>query len=135
METITIEKDIPVFYVEATSFPEGIEASHQKLHSLVSFTKDRRYFGISRPENGIIKYKAAAEELKDGEGAEYKCSTLTLKKGRYIYETIHDYLKDIRSIEKTFQKLLTHQDLDPEGYCVEWYVNPKDVTCMIRLRN
>jgi hypothetical protein len=25
-------------------------------------------------------------------------------------------------------------DLDPEGYCVEWYFNDRDVKCMIRLK-
>jgi len=135
MEIITLEKDIPVFYVEADSFPEGILPAHQKLHSLVPFSTQRKYFGISRPENGIIKYKAAAEEVKHGEAKEYHCPELTLKKGRYVTEIIHNYMKDIGLIEKAFQRLLTHAELDPEGYCVEWYINSMDVRCMILLKN
>ena len=60
--TTIIEKDIKVFYIKATSFPQGIEEAMQKLQSLFSFTKERQIFGLSRPENneGII-YLAAAE--------------------------------------------------------------------------
>ena len=51
----------------AKSFPEGILEAHQTLHALVPYSQNRKYFGISRPENGNIVYKAAAEELIEGE--------------------------------------------------------------------
>jgi hypothetical protein len=135
METITLDKDIQVIYVPAGSFPDGILEAHQKLHSLIPFSKERRYFGISRPENGIIKYKAAAEEIIPGEGKKINCDTLVLKKGRYISLTLKDYMKDLQSIARAFQELLKHPELNPESYCVEWYLNDKDVKCMVRLTN
>src|SRR4030081_1877810 len=101
METITQDKDITVFCVTAKSFPDGVMEAHQKLHSLVPFSTQRKYFGISRPENGVIVYRAAAEELTPGEGKKLNCETLVLKKGKYISKTIHDYMKDIPSIGKT----------------------------------
>jgi hypothetical protein len=134
METTVLENDIPVFYKTATSYPDGILDAHRKLHALVSFTTDRRYFGVSRPEDGgDIVYRAAAEELKPGEGKSFGCDSLILKKGKYISLIIHEYMKDPQSIEQAFQKLLTHPDLDRQGYCVEWYLNEKDVKCMVRL--
>ncbi len=48
--------------------------------------------------------------------------------------TINDYAKDIMSIDRAFKELLALPDLDPQGYCVEWYYNEKDVKCMIRLK-
>jgi len=135
METITIQQDIPVFYVPATSFPEGIMAAHQQLHALVPFSTGRRYFGISRPEDGKIRYKAAAEELEPGEAEKFHCKKLVLKKGRYISETVLDYAKDDQLIAKTFQQLLEQPGLDPQGYCVEWYISGKDVRCMVRLED
>jgi len=134
METITFNSDIKVLYITATSFPDGVLAAHEKLHSLLPFSKERKYFGISRPENGVIVYKAAAEELNEGEAEKLNCDTLVLKKGKYISLTIHDYMKDIPAIGKAFTELLLHPDLDPKGYCVEWYLNDKDVQCMIRLK-
>lgn len=135
MEIVTLETEIKVFYITAISFPEGIIDAHKKLHSLLPFSTDRKYFGISRPENGVIIYKAAAEELIQEEADKLNCQTLVLKKGQYISLTVNDYNNDIQSIEKAFKKLLSSPDLDPEGYCVEWYLTDKDVKCMIRLKN
>jgi hypothetical protein len=134
METITFNKDIKVFYITAKSFPDGVLEAHQKLHALIPFSTERKYFGLSRPENGgQIIYKAAAEELQPGEGEKLNCETLVLKKGDYLSVTIHDYMKDIPSIGKTFEKLTTQPGIDPQGYCVEWYISDKDLQCMIRL--
>lgn len=134
MEEMTLDNDIKVLYVTASSFPEGIMASRTKLDKLVPFLKDRRYFGISRPKNGTIVYKAAAEEINQEEAEKSGCDTLVLRKGKYVCLTIGDFMKDIQSIERSFRKLLSHPGLDPNGYCIEWYLNDKDVKCMIRLK-
>lgn len=134
METTTFDKDIKIFYITAASFPEGIMDAHKNLHALVPVTKNRKYFGISRPEHGVIRYKAAAEELYNGEAEKLYCDTMILKKGKYISLTISDYIKDLQSINSAFKELLSNPDIDPEGYCVEWYVTNKDVKCMIRLK-
>lgn len=134
METIFINEDIPVFYVTASSFPDGVLAAHQTLHALIPYSESRRYFGLSRPENnGGIVYRAAAEELNDGEAGQLKLETITIKKGRYVSLLVKDFMKDISSIEKAFNQLLTYPGLDPQGYCVELYLSQKDVQCMIRL--
>jgi len=135
MEKIKFDKDINVFYVNAKSFPEGIMEAHQKLHSLITFSKDRKYFGVSRPEQGGgIVYRAAAEELESGEAEKLHLETIVLKKGEYVSITIKDYANDIMSIDRAFKELLALPDLDPQGYCVEWYYNEKDVKCMIRFK-
>lgn len=134
MKTITLPNDINVFYVKATSFPEGIAESQERLHALIKDERERKYFGLSRPENGgAIAYKAAAEQLSAGEGKDLGCETLIIKKGKYTSIEVNDYLKDLLSIDRAFQELLEHPKLDPQGYCVEWYVNNKQVICMIRL--
>jgi len=134
METYKLEKDIKIFYVTAKSFPEGIQEAHDRLHAMVPFSKERKYFGISRPENNIIIYRAGTEESYAGEAEKYKCDTLTIKEGNYVSAVVIDFRKDKTSISKTFDKLLKQSNLDPEGYCVEWYANDKEeVRCMIRL--
>ena len=132
METVTFDKDIKVMYKTASSFPEGVLAAHQALHALIPFTTERRYFGISRPENGVIVYRASAEEMEPGEAEKIKCETLVLKKGNYLSITIHDFMKDIPAVEKTFNILTVQPGIDPQGYCVEEYVG-NDMLCMIRL--
>ena len=133
MENFILEQAIKVFCVTATSFPDGIKSAHEALHSLVPFSNERKYFGLSRPENGVIIYKAAAEEKKAGEGESLGCETIVIKSGQYVCLTVLDFMNDITAISKAFQELLTRPDLDPEGYCVEWYLNEKDVKCMIRI--
>jgi hypothetical protein len=135
METIVLGKDIKVFYITASSFRLGIGAAHEKLHALVPSSAGRRFFGISRPENGHIVYKAAAEEMEEGEAEKLNCDTLVLEKGKYISLTLHDYLKDLQSIGNAFKQLLSCPGLDPQGYCVECYLNDKDMRCMVRLKD
>jgi hypothetical protein len=133
METQIFNNDITVFYVTAPSFPAGVMEAHNKLHALVSFENGRKLFGLSRPENGKIVYMAAAEELQQGEGEKLGCPTMVLKKGNYICETITGFMQNIPAIEKAFNQLTSQPGIDPQGYCVEWYFNDKDVKCMVRL--
>jgi hypothetical protein len=135
METYILEKDIPIIYVTAKSFPEGVLEAHQKLHALIPFSVERNYFGISSPnEKGVIIYKAAAE-LKEGHEAEkLGCNTMILQKGNYISKTIHDYKKNVAEIGNVFSELIHTPGIDPKGACVEWYINDNDVKCMVRLK-
>ena len=134
METFSIEKDILVLCVTATSFPKGVLKAHERLHALLSTIEGRNFYGISCPnEQGLIVYKAAAEQQYDGEAKQLNCETFIIKKGNYISNTIRDFHKDVGSIGKAFHELLADSRIDPEGCCVEMYLNQDDVQCMIRL--
>lgn len=137
INTVTIEHDIKVFYVTAEPFPDDVPGAYDRLHTLITDNRDRVYFGISHPnEKGIIIYKAAAEELEDGEAEKYGCETFTIKKGNYIFIDIKNHMEDGTSIGNAFQKLLKNPDIDPQGYCLEWYLNytDPDVRCMVGLK-
>jgi len=138
MEKTTIEKDIPVFYVTANSFPDDVPNAYERLHSKISDATERRFFGISHPnEKGVIIYKAAAEELEPGEGAKYGCETFTIKKGEYISFYIKDHMKDSASIGNAFKQLLDSPDIDhANGYCLEIYKSytDPDVNCLVPLK-
>jgi len=134
MEEMLLEKDIPVFCVTAKSFPGGVLEAHEKLHSLVPLSPERSYFGLSRPEKGVILYKAAAEEKKEGEAEKLGCEKFIIQHGKYIYRTIEDYVKDSNQIGVAFQKLISEPGIDPNGYCVEWYLNDNDVKCMVKMK-
>jgi|ERR1044072_2898962 hypothetical protein len=133
MEKFTLEKDIRVFCVTAKSFPDGIMDAFKKLQALVP--GDRKYFGLSRPENGSIVYKAAVEEKEPGEAEKLNCEPFIIRKGNYLSKTITDYMKNTPAIGETFQEMIKQPDIDPNGYCVESYFNEKDVCCMVRLKD
>lgn len=135
MEQFSIDKDIKVICITASSFPDGVMAAHQDIRKLVPETEARRYYGLSRPENGTIVYKAAAEESYEGEGTKKGMEVLTIKAGRYIGKDITDFMDNIPAIGQTFQQILAEPGIDPTGYCVEWYYNTKDVRCMVRVIN
>ena len=133
MEKYILSSNINVFCISAKSFPNGILEAHQTLHLLVPFVKERRFFGISHPNKGTIVYKAVAEEMHWGEAEKLGCEPFTIKNGHYISTVIANFMKDIPSIGRAFQKLLSHPDIDPNGFCVEWYFNDLDLRCMVRL--
>lgn len=133
METIHFDNDIKVIYVQALSFPDGIMTAHQKLHGVIPFFIERRYYGISRPEEGVINYKAGAEELTPGEAEKFGLDSLTLPKGEYACISIADYMKNLQAIGQAFDELTQLPNIDPQGYCIEWYISDKDVKCMVRV--
>lgn len=134
METFTLYKDLVVFCVTADSFPDGILAAHKKLHSVMPFSPNRRYFGISHPEFDTILYKAAAEELTPNEGTRLGLEPFTIKSGKYACMTVRDYRKNTDQIGETFQKLLNLPNIDPNGYCLEAYISDTEMRCMVPLR-
>ena len=133
MEKYTIENDIPCYRIKASSFPEGVLAAHQQLHALFPYSAGRRYYGISRPEGkGQIAYWAAAEKLS-GDAPAQTLETFIIPKGQYTGTDILQFRKDIPAIGRTFQQLLTDPQIDPNGFCLEWYYNMDDVRCMVKL--
>ena len=129
-----MDSDTKVMYITATSFPDGVMAAFDKLYALIPPDGNRRIFGISRPEKGVITYRAGAEELADGEAQKMGCNSLVVKQGKYLVITVRDFMKNIPAIGAAFQEILSQPGIDPNGYCVEWYQN-NDVQCMVRLHS
>ena len=130
MEKFILDRDIPVICIQAKSFPEGVLEAHQSLHTIISYTTKRAYFGLSSPDkSGRIIYKAAAEILvSDGV---FDLEKFTIKQGLYYSVIIKDFMNDVSQIGVTFQKLISMEDIDPKGCCIEWYINESDVRCMV----
>ncbi|MBB6236004.1 hypothetical protein HDC90_000610 [Pedobacter sp. AK013] len=135
MEEYILNEDIKVMCITAESFPNGVLAAHQKLHALFPPGKQRRYFGISRP-NGKreIIYKAAVEEIADDEIGKFGVETFIIKKGTFISELVPNFMIDVSRIGKTFEKLLKQPNIDPNGYCLEMYINKTDVRLMVGIK-
>jgi hypothetical protein len=134
-EKYFIDKDIKVACVKASSFPMGIGEAYHKLGATLPASEQRKFYGISYAgKDGNIIYRAAANELHDGEAEEFGLETFTIRQGEYISEFLEDWKKDETQIGKTFQKLLSDPRINREqGYCLEIYPNAKDVRCMVLL--
>src|SRR6266496_465390 len=91
-EKYFIDKDIKVACVKASSFPQGFEEAFQKLHSILPSSQKRTLYGISPGgKNGNIIYRAAAEELHEGEAEELGLERFIIRKGGYISELLKDF--------------------------------------------
>src|SRR5690242_6927305 len=124
MERYILKRDIPLITVKASSFPNGVCSAHLTLHSLLPLTDERQFFGISFPNgNGRIVYKAAAESYYTEEAEKVGCEKFLLKKGEYNSITIPHYNDSIQSIGWAFSELLKEKSIDPQGCCVEMYLN------------
>jgi len=135
MDNFTIDKPIKTICVTADSFPDGIEEAHMKLHATLTDKDRRQFFGISWPgPDGEIIYKAAASEMEAGEAEKSGAETYTIKAGPYNSFYITDYRENPDSISRAFDLLTAQHEVDPEGFCLEWYINGKDVKCLVPLR-
>ena len=131
MKTLVLENPVKTYYVKASAFPSGVEQAHQALHALVPFDERRKYFGFSWPDQGAITYLAAAEELFEGELAQYGLETKTIQKGTYLYIDIFNFMDNIPAIGAAFQQLIHDERIAPDGFCIEWYLTQKDCRCMV----
>ena len=134
-QIINIEKEFEVLCVTVSSFPNGVKEAFDDLSNKIPSAEERTLYGISwQDQNGQIVYKAAISQLQKNEAEKYQCETFLIKKGKYISETITDFMNKIPQIGQTFQKLFADPQVDKiSGYCLERYVNPNDVECMVPL--
>ncbi len=135
MEKFNLEDDLNLICVKAESFPEGIMKSFERLNEKIDSKKNRHLYGISFPgKDGAIVYRAAANELYDGEAESLGCESFIVKKGTYNSILIFDFMNDIPRIGEAFKELLSNPGIDPEGCCVEMYLNNENVRCMVRMK-
>jgi predicted transcriptional regulator YdeE len=133
MEHYVLNENINVLCVPATTFPDGVQAAHQKLHAIFPFGSERRFFGLSRPgPDKEIHYMAAAEKKEEKDADLLGLEEFVIQEGEYYCVTIKDFMKDIPAIGRAFADILQQKDIDAVGICIEWYFNATDVRCMVR---
>jgi len=135
MGVYELTNDLKVFGFPARSFPEGIIEAFDKLHQVAPISTMRTYYGVSFPESGKIRYSACANELFDGELRQHKMEKFTIRKGNYLLIEIKDFTKNIPLIQKVFNQMTHDSRIDPEGVCIEWYVDEVTCRCMVRMKD
>ncbi len=69
-----------------------------------------------------------------GEYAKHNLETKLIGKGDYLYIDIPDFMNNIPGIGAAFQELIHHEDIAPDGFCIEWYFNNDLCRCMVRAK-
>ena len=130
MELYQQTEDFVVMGVQVTTFPTGIKEAFETLMQTLGA---RDYYGISwMDENDNIQYYAMAKELFPGESRQYKYKKLTIEKGNYQTEKLHNWQSQTECIKDIFQRLLANKKSDKDHPCIEWYYSKDDMLCMIK---
>lgn len=131
---IVIDNDIPVTGILVENFPAGIASAFDKLMAQFGNGPGRNYYGISFPDNQYrIQYLATTENNLPGIFINENQADFMIRKGRYVSHKITGYRQEIYRIGEVFHQLLKDPELDPNGYCIEWYLNETDLICMVKL--
>jgi predicted transcriptional regulator YdeE len=135
LEICSLEDDLQLLCIQASSFPDGILAAYEALHNTLPDARGSRViYGISYPDKrGNIVYKAAAEAVSDDEASQTGLEPFLAPKGRYLSVMIYNYMENVSQIGVVFQQLITDPRIDPTGVCLEMYIGADDVRCMVRL--
>ncbi|MFN8712977.1 MAG: hypothetical protein ACK5Z2_09010 [Bacteroidota bacterium] len=133
MHNWNFENDVAIVCAKATSFPDGVMAAFQQLHTVAPPIEGRSHFSVSwLGADGEIEYMAGATELQTGEIQQSDFVNFTISAGKYLYIDVHDFMKDIPAIGKTFQQLLASHEVSKDTVCIEWYVSDKLCRCMVK---
>ncbi len=134
LNTYTVNQAIHLKCVEAKTFPEGISEAHAQIRKLCDYNEAAIYYGISHPDKnkGII-YMAGADEKYISKPEKNTISKI-IPAGDYIYTDVNNYSENLLKIGQVFDRLTHHPDIDPEGFCLEWYLPDTICRCMIRLK-
>ncbi|PTX15075.1 hypothetical protein C8N40_109173 [Pontibacter mucosus] len=135
MKTVHLDKDLKLFYVEATSFPAGVKEAFLKLEHMLPTRKGRRFFGIYQEREKGITYKAAVLEQFENEAAQYNCAYFLIEKGSYVTESIEDWQTKIECIEETFNALFKVENVHAQSSSIEYYKSLNELVCMVKLND
>jgi hypothetical protein len=130
MEIYQQAEDIAVTGVEVKTFPTGIKEAFETL--MKTLGRDRAFYGISWMDEGDhVKYYAMAREAFPGEGKLNNLECLTIEKGKYQTEALHDWLSKTDCIKDVFHRLMGNDKPDKNRPCIEWYQSNEEMLCMI----
>lgn len=134
MERYYLSRDVKVFCIQATSFPDGIRAAFLRLRSVVEDMMDRDFFGIIyKTGTGQIIYKAAVT-ARPGESVREGCEHFILPSGEYLTEWLGNWAENEEEINKIFSLLAADPRIDHFFPCIEWYETRKDMLCMVKVK-
>ncbi|HEY1047581.1 MAG TPA: hypothetical protein VGF79_14140 [Bacteroidia bacterium] len=134
-QTVSFEKDLEVYSVEAVEFPNGVQKAHESLHAYFDYSENRRYFGLSQLKNdGNLTYWAAVETRPDDDIRALKLETRNISKGNYKCIELKNFMSNIDGIGEIFGHLLKDPDIDTTSVAIEEYTRDGSCLCMMKIK-
>lgn len=130
MKLYSQSEDINVIGLHVKTFPNGIKEAFDSLFK--TFGSDRAYYGVSwMDESGAVVYYAMAKEAFPGEGKQHGYELLTIEKGEYRTEAVHDWMSKTHCIKDVFHNLMGNNCPGKTHPCIEWYQSDDEMLCMV----
>jgi hypothetical protein len=133
MNIYRLNENIRVFGIQVNSAPERIGAAFDMLAKMVDGGFNRSFYGISMMNKGKFIYRAATEEIFEGEGDKYACEKYTIEQGYYLAVTLRDWRKKTESIKDIFHEMMHDHRVDCTKPFVEWYKDDDEMICMVKV--
>lgn len=131
MEQYSQAEDLAVMGVHVATFPNGIKEAFGSL--MKTLGSDRDYYGISWcDEDDRVKYYATAKEVFPSEREKYDYEVLTIEKGDYRAEAVHDWMSKTDCIKDVFHRLTPNDKPSKTRPCIEWYQSDEEMLCMVK---
>jgi hypothetical protein len=135
MDTFELKSGIKTFGITVLNGQAGIGRAFDTLTGILDGDNSARsYFGIVAKENGCFVYRAAAEEMFEGEGELYGFESYLISSGHYFAVTLPEWRKNIHRIKDLFREMNCDDRVDPEQGMIEWYKNEEEMICMVKLK-
>jgi predicted transcriptional regulator YdeE len=132
MSQISIVKmdELDLMYIQATSFPEGVEEAWRKLESRLPTIKRRKFFGTSRLVGEKIEYRACVVPSDESEPSRLGLDTFTIPAGNYASKNLVDWTKQTQ-IKTIFEELSSKYTVDSSRPHIEIYRSQKELVLMV----
>jgi hypothetical protein len=115
-----IEKDIPVFYVQAQSMA-AIWGAFTSLHTSLEDAHERPSYGVTEMVDGELVYKACAGLFSPDEAGEIDLPVYNIPAGKYLFTKIQPFGPQMQQFPQFFQALMDHPMARPGSIGVEHY--------------
>lgn len=123
--------ELNLMYVQASSFPEGVEEAWRQLESRLPTIKGRKFFGTSRLVGEKIEYRACVAPSDESEPSRLGLETFTIPRGNYASKKLVDWTKQTSLIKTIFEELSSKYTVDSSRPHIEFYRSREELVLMV----
>ena len=129
--TLVSREETAVIAVEAATFPDDIGEAWKRLEALYPPRKGRRFYGLTRFDEGELRYFAAVVPPTPEADAPAGFVRLTMQGGLYARVKLEGWPERTGEFAQVFDYLMERFELSPGGYSVEFYRSHREAHLMI----
>jgi hypothetical protein len=123
--------ELNLMYVQASSFPEGVEEAWRQLESRLPTIKGRKFFGTSQLVGEKIEYRACVAPSDESEPSRLGLEIFTIPRGNYASKKLVDWTKQTSLIKTIFEELSSKYTVDSTRPHIEFYRSREELVLMV----